>query len=121
MSSFEEGMEVRRKVLGDEHVDAASARITDLDRDFQRWITENVWGQLWTRPGLELRERSIVTIAILGALGHEELELHLRAAKNIGVSQTEITEALLHVAVYGGVPNANRAFKVATTVYGGEE
>jgi 4-carboxymuconolactone decarboxylase len=104
-------------VLGDDHVERAAEAMTDLDRDFQRWITESVWGQVWTRPGLELRSRSMITIAILGALNHEELELHLRAARNTGVSVEEITEVLLHVAIYAGVPAANRAFKVAKSVF----
>ncbi|HEX6287038.1 MAG TPA: 4-carboxymuconolactone decarboxylase [Acidimicrobiia bacterium] len=117
MTSFEDGMEVRRRVLGDEHVDRATEAMTDLDRDFQAWITENVWGGVWNRPGLDLKTRSIITIAILGALNHEELALHLRAAKNTGVSVDEITEILLHVAVYSGVPAANRAFKVAKEIY----
>lgn len=115
--AFERGMAMRRQVLGDEHVDRATATITDLDRDFQRWITENVWGDLWARPGLETRERSLLTISILAALGHEELELHLEAAQNTGVTTTEITEALLHVAVYAGVPAANRAFRVVKRIY----
>lgn len=110
-------MEIRRRVLGEEHVARASAAMTDLDRDFQEWITENVWGDVWTRPGLEIKSRSMITIAILGALNHEELELHLKAAKNTGVSAEEITEILLHVAVYAGVPAANRAFKVAKSIY----
>jgi 4-carboxymuconolactone decarboxylase len=113
----ETGMSIRRQVLGDDHVDRAIANTSELDEDFQRWITENVWGDLWARPGLERRERSLVTIAILGALNHEELELHLRAARRTGVSTEEIAEALLHVAVYAGVPAANRAFKVAKTIY----
>ena len=117
MSSYEDGMEMRRRVLGEEHVRRANEAMTDLDRDFQRWITENVWGGIWTRPGLELEARSKVTIAILAALNHEELELHLRAARNTGVSVEEITEVLLHVAVYAGVPAANRAFKVARSIY----
>ena len=117
MTSFEDGMEVRRRVLGDEHVDRATDAMTDLDRDFQAWITESVWGSVWTRPGLDLKTRSIITIAILGALSHEELALHLRAAKNTGVSVDEITEILFHVAVYSGVPAANRAFKVAKEIY----
>ncbi|MGD2042196.1 MAG: 4-carboxymuconolactone decarboxylase [Acidimicrobiia bacterium] len=117
MSSFDDGMEIRRRVLGDDHVERAAEAMTDLDRDFQRWITESVWGQVWTRPGLELRSRSMITIAILGALNHEELELHLRAARNTGVSVEEITEVLLHVAIYAGVPAANRAFKVAKSVF----
>ena len=115
--AYERGMEARRRVLGDEHVDRALAGTTDLDRDFQEWITEKVWGDLWTRPGLETRDRSMVTIAILGALGHDELELHLRAARNTGVTLTEITEVLLHVATYAGVPAANRAFKMIKTIY----
>jgi 4-carboxymuconolactone decarboxylase len=117
MTRFEEGMEVRRRMLGDEHVDRATEAMTDLDRDFQNWITESVWGGIWTRPGLDLETRSIITIAILGALNHEELALHLRAGRNTGVSVEEITEILLHVAVYAGVPAANRAFKVAKQIY----
>jgi 4-carboxymuconolactone decarboxylase len=110
-------MSVRRSVLGDEHVDQAIAATSELDRDFQDWITEKVWGELWARPGLATRDRSLVTIAILGALSHDELELHLRAARNTGVTPAEITEVLLHVAVYAGVPAANRAFKVMKTIY----
>ncbi len=117
MSSYEEGMEIRQRVLGVDHVERASAAISDVDRDFQAWITENVWGDLWARPGLDLRSRSMVTIAMLGALNHDELELHLRAARNTGVTVSEITEILLHVAVYAGVPAANRAFKVAKSIY----
>lgn len=120
-NKHETGMSIRRQVLGDAHVDSAVAGTTGLDRDFQRWITENVWGDLWARPGLERRERSLITIAILGALNHEELELHLRAARRTGVSQDEIAEALLHVAVYAGVPAANRAFKVAKSIYKEDE
>lgn len=117
MTRFEDGMELRRRVLGDEHVDGATDAINDLDRDFQEWITENVWGGVWTRPGLDLKTRSTITIAILGALNHEELALHLRAARNTGVSAGEISEILLHVAVYAGVPAANRAFKLAKQIY----
>jgi 4-carboxymuconolactone decarboxylase len=114
-------MSIRRQVLGDAHVDRAVASTTQLDRDFQQWITENVWGDVWARPGLGRRERSLVTIAILGALNHEELELHLRAARRTGVTTAEIGEALLHVAVYAGVPAANRAFRVAKSIYEEEE
>jgi 4-carboxymuconolactone decarboxylase len=113
-------MEIRRRVLGDEHVDRATDAVTDLDEDFQRWITEAAWGGVWARPGLDLKTRSLLTIAILGALNHEELELHLRAARNTGVTPGEVSEALLHVAVYAGVPAANRAFKVAKAVYEGD-
>jgi len=117
----ETGMAIRRQVLGDGHVDRAVANTSALDEDFQRWITENVWGDLWARPGLNRRERSLVTIAILGALNHEELKLHLEAARRTGLSTEEIAEALLHVAVYAGVPAANRAFRVAKTIYEEEE
>lgn len=110
-------MAMRRRVLGEDHVERANEAMSDLDRDFQQWITESVWGGIWTRPGLGLESRSMVTIAILAALNHEELELHLRAARNTGVSVEEITEILLHVAVYAGVPAANRAFKVAKSIY----
>lgn len=114
---YEKGMEKRREVLGDDHVDRTVANTTDLDRDFQTWITEKVWGDLWTRPGLSDRDRSLVTIAILGGLGHEELALHLRAARNTGVTPEEISEVLLHVATYAGVPAANRAFAIMKDVY----
>lgn len=117
MGSMEDGMEVRRRVLGQEHVDRAIAATTDLDRSFQEWITESVWGGIWTRPGIDLRSRSMVTIAILGALNHEELELHLRAARNTGVTPEDVAEVLLHVAAYAGVPAGNRAFKLAKTIY----
>ena len=116
-SSYDRGMKRRREVLGDEHVDRAVSRMTDLDEDFQTWITEKVWGDLWTRPGLDAHDRSMVTIAILGALSSEELELHLRAARNTGVSTEELTEVLLHVATYAGVPAANRAFRVMKSIY----
>ena len=121
MGSIEDGMEMRRRVLGREHVDRATASTTDLDRSFQEWITENVWGGIWARPGIDLRSRSMVTIAILGALNHEELELHLRAARNTGVTPEEIAEVLLHVAAYAGVPAGNRAFKLAKTIYEEED
>lgn len=111
------GMAIRRQVLGDDHVDRTVAGTTEVDRDFQEWITANVWGDLWARPGLERRERSLITIALLAAAGHEELELHLRAARNTGATRDEIAEALLHVAVYAGVPAANGAFKLMKEIY----
>ena len=117
MGTYEDGMNIRRQVLGDEHVDRATAAMTDLDADFQRWITETAWGGVWARPGLDLRIRSLISIAILGALNHDELELHLRAAPNTGVTPEEVREALLHVAVYAGIPAANRAFRVAKQIY----
>ena len=110
---FEQGMKVRREVVGDEHVERAQARTTELDADFQRFITETAWGGVWARPDLDRRTRSLVTIAILAALGREELALHLRASQNIGVDPHEVAEVLLHVAVYAGVPAANAAFAVA--------
>src|SRR5579883_1044727 len=110
---YEQGMKVRREVLGDEHVERAQARITELDADFQRFITETAWGSVWARPDLDRRTRSLVTIAILAALGREELALHLRASRNIGVDPREVAEVLMHVAVYAGVPAANTAFAVA--------
>lgn len=114
---FEDGMKIRRKVLGDAHVDRAIERTNALDADFQRWITESVWGSLWTRPELSLPERSLVTIAILAALGREELELHLRAAKRTGATLSQISETLMHVAVYAGVPAANHAMATLKRVY----
>ena len=111
---YERGMAVRRAVLGDRHVDDASAQATAFDADFQTFITEGAWGSLWSRPGLTTRERSMLTLALLAALGHdEELAMHVRATVNTGATVDDIKETLLHVAVYAGVPAANRAFKVA--------
>lgn len=111
---FERGMVTRRSVLGERHVDGAVARTTPFDADFQAFITEGAWGSVWSRPGLSKRERSMVTIALLAALGHdEEVAMHVRATVNTGASHDDIKEALLHVAVYAGVPAANRAFKIA--------
>ena len=112
-STFDRGMKVRREVLGDDHVDRAMARATDIDADFQRFITETAWGSVWARPGLDKRTRSLVTIAILAALGREELALHVRASQRLGVDRREISETLLHVAAYAGIPAANEAFAVA--------
>ncbi len=112
-SLYDVGMNVRKEVLGSEYVERAQARVTEFDADFQRFITESAWGSVWARPDLDKRTRSLVTIAILAALGREELALHLQASQNIGVDPHEIAEVLLHVAVYAGVPAANTAFKVA--------
>ena len=112
-SQFDRGMKVRREVLGDGHVDRAQRRTTDLDRDFQRWITETAWGGVWGSPDLDRRTRSLVTIAILAALGREELALHLRASQRTGATAREIAEVLKHVAVYAGVPAANSAVALA--------
>jgi 4-carboxymuconolactone decarboxylase len=111
---YEQGMRVRREVLGDEHVDRAVARTDDVTRDFQDFITRYAWGEIWSRPGLDRRSRSLVTLALLAVLQHEdELAMHVRAALGNGVSQEEISEVLLQVGLYAGVPTANRAFTVA--------
>lgn len=108
------GMRTRRRVLGDAHVDRASAQATAFDTPFQEYIVESAWAGVWSREGLTLRERSLITIALLAALGHdEEVEMHVRATANTGASPDDITEALLHVAAYAGVPAANRAFRAA--------
>jgi 4-carboxymuconolactone decarboxylase len=112
-------MRTRRSVLGDEHVDRAVALTTDLDRPFQDYIVGAAWADVWDRPGLERPTRSLVTIALLAALGHEhELEMHLRATRRTGASIEQITETLLHVAVYAGVPAANIAFAAMKRVLG---
>ena len=121
MTKYDDGMAVRREVLGDEHVDRATDRITDLDRDFQTMITEYAWGTVWTRPGLDRRTRSLVTITALVARGHhEELAMHLRAARRNGVTMEEIGETLLQSAIYCGVPDANTAFRIAREVFADE-
>jgi len=118
--TYEAGMQVRRRVLGDAHVERATAAATDLDRDFQRWITESVWGSVWTRDTFDDRTRSLVTVAILAALGRDELDLHLEATRNTGVTPQEVAEVLLHVGVYAGVPAANHAMQRAKALLGGE-
>ena len=115
-SRFDTGMKVRKEVLGSEYVEQSLARVTEFDADFQRYITEAAWGSVWARPELDRRTRSLVTIAILAALGREELALHLQASRNTGVELAEIREVLLHVAVYAGVPAANSAFATAKRV-----
>ncbi len=116
-SRFDIGMKVRKEVLGSEYVERAQARTTGFDADFQRYITESAWGSVWARPDLDRRTRSLVTIAILAALGREELAVHLHGSQNIGVDPHEIAEVLLHVAVYAGVPAANAAFSTARKVF----
>jgi 3-oxoadipate enol-lactonase/4-carboxymuconolactone decarboxylase len=116
---YEAGMVVRKQVLGEAHVARATEKITDLDRDFQAFITRTAWGSVWTRPGLDRRTRSLLTIAMMACLGHEEeLKLHLRASKHTGATPADIAEALMQVAVYGGVPAANAAFRVAKEILG---
>jgi 4-carboxymuconolactone decarboxylase len=117
---YDEGMKVRREVLGDEHVDRSLERATDFTRDFQELITKYAWGEIWTRPGLDRKTRSCITLAALVAAGRlEELELHVRAALRNGLTPAEIKEVLLHCAVYCGVPAANSAFAVAQRVIDG--
>jgi 4-carboxymuconolactone decarboxylase len=115
---FEAGMATRRAVLGEAHVDRTTAAMTDFDEPFQTFITEGAWGSVWSRPQLTRRERSLVTIALLAALGHdEEVAMHARATANTGATPEDVREALLHVAVYAGVPAANRAFKIVKKTY----
>jgi len=117
MADSADGMAVRREVLGDEHVDRAIAGTTDFTADFQDLITRYAWGEIWTRPGLDRRTRSCITLGILAALRAEgELALHVRAALRNGLTPAEIKEVLLHVAVYAGVPAANAAFAVAAPI-----
>jgi len=117
MTRYDDGMAVRREVLGDEHVDRATAGATDLTRDFQELITDYAWGAIWTRPGLDRRSRSLITLTALVARGHhEELAMHLRAALRNGLTVDEIKETLLQTAIYCGVPDANTAFRIAQRV-----
>jgi 4-carboxymuconolactone decarboxylase len=110
-------MEIRRKVLGDEHVDAANERTTPFDADFQDLITRYAWGEIWARPGLDRRTRSCMTLIALVALNRmDELAMHVRAALRNGLTQDEIKEVLLHSAIYCGVPAANSAFAIAQKV-----
>jgi 4-carboxymuconolactone decarboxylase len=116
-SSGSDGERTRREVLGDEHVDRAQAKATEFTQPFQDFITRYAWGEVWNRPGLERRERSMITLAALTAVRAEgELELHVRAALRNGLTPEEIAEVLLHTAVYAGVPAANAAFAVAQRV-----
>ena len=117
MSDYDDGLRVRREILGDEHVDRAVDDATPFTAPFQEFITRFAWGGVWTRDGLDRRTRSCITLAILTALGREkELELHVRAARTNGLTAEEIGEVLLHSAVYAGVPAANAAFAIAARV-----
>jgi len=119
---YETGMQTRREVLGEAHVARARERETPLDAGFQRFITETAWGAVWSRPDLDRRTRSLITISILAALGREhELALHIRASRNTGVSEAELAEALHHVALYAGIPAANTAFAIAKAELGSAE
>ena len=113
-----EGMKMRRAVLGDAHVDRAEAAKTDFDEPFQTLITESAWGAVWARDGLSRRDRSLITLALLAALGHwDEVAMHVRATKNTGATAEEVREAMLHVAIYAGVPAANHALKIVKETY----
>jgi len=115
---FDQGMVVRRAVLSDAHVDAANTKITDLTADFQDFITRTAWGDVWSRPGLDRRSRSIAVITSLIAHGHhEELAMHLRAGLRNGLTVDEIKEVILQSAIYSGVPAANTAFRIAQQVF----
>ena len=111
--AYERGMRIRREVLGDEHVDRATQHATEETKEFQDFITRYAWGEIWSRPGLDRRTRSCITLTALVALGRfDELELHIHGARRNGLSDDEIKEVLLHTAIYCGVPAANSAFAV---------
>ncbi|CAM3710085.1 4-carboxymuconolactone decarboxylase [Paracoccus yeei] len=115
---FDQGMATRRTVLGDAHVDRAEAAKTDFDAPFQTLITEGAWGSVWSRDTISKRERSMLTIALLAGLGNDhELAMHIRATARTGASRQDVLEALLHVAIYAGVPRANHAIKIAKETF----
>jgi len=115
---FEKGMAVRRKVLGDAHVDRAERAKTPFDEPFQTLITEGAWGTVWASDGISLRERSMLTLALLAATGNfDEIPMHIRATARTGASKQDVLEAFQHVAIYAGVPRANHALKLAKATY----
>ena len=115
---FEKGMATRKAVLGADHVARAEANKTDFDADFQRYITENAWGAVLSRPGLDKKTRHLLTLGMLASIGrHEELAMHIRATRSTGVTRDEVKEVFLQVAVYAGVPAANSAFAIAKRTY----
>ncbi|KUF10099.1 4-carboxymuconolactone decarboxylase [Pseudoponticoccus marisrubri] len=115
---YETGMQVRRHVLGDAHVDRAEAARSPFDDAFQRLITEGAWGTVWASDGITDRERSMITLALLAALGNfDEIPMHIRATARTGASKTDVLEAFQHVAIYAGVPRANHALKLAKATY----
>ena len=115
---YQQGMKIRRAVLGNEHVDRAVAATNDFNRDFQDFITRNAWGEIWTRPGLPRHTRSLLTLAMMVALNRgEEFRIHVKAAFNNGVTRDQIKEVLLQCAIYCGVPAANSAFHIAAEVF----
>ena len=117
-AKFDRGMEVRRSVLGDAHVDRAEAAKTEFDEPFQTLITEGAWGTVWASDGITQRERSMITLALLAATGNfEEIPMHIRATARTGASKRDVQEAFQHVAIYAGVPKANHALKLAKATY----
>ena len=115
---FEKGMAVRRRILGDTHVDRAENGKTEFDQPFQALITEGAWGTVWASDGISDRERSMLTLALLAALGNfEEIPMHIRATARTGTSKQDVLEAFQHVAIYAGVPRANHALKLAKQTY----
>lgn len=115
---YEEGMKTRRRVLGESYVDKAEANKTGFDEPFQTLITEGAWGTVWASDGISLRERSMLTLALLAALGNfDEIPMHIRATARTGASKQDVLEAFQHVAVYAGVPRANHALKLALATY----
>jgi len=115
---YAKGMEVRRRILGDTHVDRAEATKTPLDEPFQQLITEGAWGTVWASDGISDRERSMLTLALLAALGNfDEIPMHIRATARTGASKEDVLETFQHVAIYAGVPRANHALKLAKTTY----
>jgi 4-carboxymuconolactone decarboxylase len=115
---YEDGMKTRRAVLGDAHVDRAEASKVDFDAPFQTMITEGAWGTLWADDAIPHRERSMLTLALLAAMGNfDEIPMHIRASRNTGASPQDVLQAFLHVAVYAGVPKANHAIKLAKQTY----
>ncbi len=115
---YAQGMKTRRRVLGERHVDRAEAAKTEFDAPYQTLITEAAWGRVWSRDTITPRERSMLTIALLAGLGNDhELAMHVRATANTGASPQDVMEALLHVAIYAGVPRANHAIKIAKETF----
>ena len=116
--AYEAGLAVRRRILGEAYVKRSLENATTFDDEFQDLVTRHAWGDVWTRPGLDHRTRSLITIALLAAGGHQqELNLHVRATRNTGVTSDEVKEVLLQVAVYAGVPAANSAFRIAKSAF----
>ena len=115
---YDQGMQVRREVLGDDHVDRANSNTTEFTEPWQEFITRHAWGAVWTREGLDRKTRSVITLSVLTALGREnEIAMHVRAALGNGLTREEIAEVFIHTAVYAGVPTANSAFAIAQRVF----